>query len=65
MRVVVLEDYLNYASNAPCLQPLRERCEVIVYDKEDGIAKVSGTRDPLPPPRPATSRPSGQDTATV
>lgn len=33
MRVVVLEDYLNYAAHAPCMQSLKERGEVIVYDK--------------------------------
>lgn len=53
MRVVVLEDYLNYASNAPCLQPLRERCEVIVYDKpaaseDENVARMAGAEFVIP-----------------
>jgi len=53
MRAVVLEDYLNYASAAPCIEPLRERCEVIVYDKpaaseDENVSRMAGADFVIP-----------------
>ena len=31
MRVVVLEDYLNYAATSACIEPLKKLGEVICY----------------------------------
>ncbi|HEY3304858.1 MAG TPA: D-2-hydroxyacid dehydrogenase family protein [Candidatus Binatia bacterium] len=53
MRAVVLEDYLNYAVTAPCMQPLRERCEVVVYDKpaaseDENVERMAGAAIVIP-----------------
>jgi len=31
MRVVVLEDYLNYAATSACIEPLKKLGEVVCY----------------------------------
>ena len=31
MRIVVLEDYLNYAAGSACIAPLKQLGEVVVY----------------------------------
>ncbi|MGH7773874.1 MAG: D-2-hydroxyacid dehydrogenase family protein [Candidatus Binatia bacterium] len=53
MRVVVLEDYLNYAADAPCMKPLKARGEVIVYDKpaaseEENVTRMAGADFVIP-----------------
>jgi D-3-phosphoglycerate dehydrogenase len=53
MQAVVLDDYLNYAVTAPCMEPLRERCEVIVYNQpvaseSENVERMAGAEIVIP-----------------
>ena len=44
MRVVVLEDYLNYATDAARIAPLKRSGEVVVYTSFDEAGKFAWVR---------------------
>jgi hypothetical protein len=62
MRVVVLEDYLNYAASSACIDPLKKLGDVICYTKpaqseDENVGRMAGAEFVIPcrnrPKRPA------------
>ncbi len=53
MRVVVLEDYLNYAANSACIAPLKQIGEVVCYTEPaesdaENVARMTGADFVIP-----------------
>lgn len=53
MRVVVLEDYLNYAATSACIEPLKRRGEVVCYvepaqSEAENIERMAGADFVIP-----------------
>jgi len=53
MRVVVLEDYLNYAATSACIEPLKRLGEVICYTEpaqleDENVARMAGADFVIP-----------------
>jgi phosphoglycerate dehydrogenase-like enzyme len=53
MRVVVLEDYLNYAATSACMEPLKKLGEVVCYkehakSEDENVARVAGADFVIP-----------------
>jgi phosphoglycerate dehydrogenase-like enzyme len=53
MRVVVLEDYLNYAATSACIEPLKRLGEVVCYrepakSEDENVARMAGADFVIP-----------------
>ena len=53
MRVVVLEDYLNYAADSACIAPLKQRRDIVVYTEpatsdDENVSRMAGADFVIP-----------------
>jgi D-3-phosphoglycerate dehydrogenase len=53
MRVVVLEDYLNYAATSACIEPLKRLGEVVCYrepakSEDENVARMASADFVIP-----------------